>query len=505
MVAVYSFFVDSINMLGVLLSSFYIFMKSLKIPTKPSRKLLSVLWCVFIAFLYAVSPAWFPSILVRPLHCVLSILFIFALTKQKRETIISAFLLSYGVSYFLNYISAFLIALAFSPLVQSENLIENTFKLDSPIYILIFILISGVQILLSFLLFRIRRFKNGFPFLQHRQTVIFALIVAGTVLILTTWANAFYRADNTYAITLFFIGVLIVGVGAIIGIRRGIKASYLRWVQKNNDELHKKEIAEKDREIQRLTELSEAQRVINHNINHRLAASERILFLLAEKTHGMDLEISDEIALARDDLKRLSKEYQSGINRSSEELSLPSTKVPMLDALFKHFAEKYADAAIDFRLKVNGSILYMIEHIITQSKLETLVGNHLQDALTAINAGENSFRSVLAEIGVIGDYYEFKVYDGGIPFGADTLLRLGTERVTTHAAEGGSGIGFMTTFETIRECGASLIIRENAPDNISFSKSVTIRFDGMNQYILETYRPEVFSGANSRGMIIRVH
>jgi len=120
-----------------------------------------------------------------------------------------------------------------------------------------------------------------------------------------------------------------------------------------------------------------------------------------------------------------------------------------------------------------------------------MIGDHLQDALIAVNASDNSTRSVLALIGEAGDHYEFSVYDSGIAFEVDTLTRLGTERVTTHADNGGSGVGFMRTFEAMRECGASLIIEEIKPGGV-FSKSITIRFDGENKYTIKTYRPGGF-------------
>ena len=126
-----------------------------------------------------------------------------------------------------------------------------------------------------------------------------------------------------------------------------------------------------------------------------------------------------------------------------------------------------------------------------KNKLETMIGDHLQDALIAANASNRTIRSVLAMIGEAGNCYEFSVQDSGIPFEVDTLVRLGTERITTRADEGGNGIGFMKTFETMRECGASLIITEKEPGS-SFSKIVTIRFDGENRYIIETYRPSDF-------------
>ena len=46
--------------------------------------------------------------------------------------------------------------------------------------------------------------------------------------------------------------------------------------------------------------------------------------------------------------------------------------------------------------------------------------------------------------------------DNGVDFEVDTLAKLGLERVTTHKDTGGSGIGFMTTFETLKNLMSAL-------------------------------------------------
>ena len=46
----------------------------------------------------------------------------------------------------------------------------------------------------------------------------------------------------------------------------------------------------------------------------------------------------------------------------------------------------------------------------------------------------------------------------------------------------------MTTFETMKNCGASLIISEKVPNDRDYTKSVTIRFNGENRYMIESYR-----------------
>ena len=85
--------------------------------------------------------------------------------------------------------------------------------------------------------------------------------------------------------------------------------------------------------------------------------------------------------------------------------------------------------------------------------------------------------------------YCIDIYDNGVDFDVDTLSKLGLKRVTTHSDTGGSGIGFMTTFETLKKAYASLVITE-FENKTPFSKSVTFRFDGENAYIIHSYRSE---------------
>ena len=133
----------------------------------------------------------------------------------------------------------------------------------------------------------------------------------------------------------------------------------------------------------------------------------------------------------------------------------------------------------------------MINNKIPQSKLVTMIGDHLRDAIIAIDCSNNTFKSILAVLGENNGTYEFCVFDTGIEFEIETLLKLGLEPATTHKDTGGTGIGFMTTFETMKETKASLIINEmHAMGCTDYTKSVTIRFDGKNEYHIKSYRSE---------------
>ena len=100
----------------------------------------------------------------------------------------------------------------------------------------------------------------------------------------------------------------------------------------------------------------------------------------------------------------------------------------------------------------------------------------------------------------IDDIYEIKIYDTGIEFEIETLLKLGKEQVTTHKDSGGTGIGFMTTFETLKESKGSLIIEEDNSEN--YSKAIIIKFDNKCEYKIRSYRADEIIEQNKNSNII---
>jgi hypothetical protein len=295
-------------------------------------------------------------------------------------------------------------------------------------------------------------------------------------------------SDAPYIGYFYVTGVLTAGVGIYILIRRLIKMFQRKRAEQNSAEHYKQLLAESEERHKEKDELIAALTSKVHNFTDRINSMENFAI---EQGNTELLE----------DIRALKADWQGELAKIKTKKPLPTTKIRTIDNLFQQFAKRFADEDIIFNLVVNGSIIYMTENIIKTGELETLIVNHLKDAQIAVNASANSFRSITAIIGIKDECYEFTVFDGGIPFEVDTLVRLGTERVTTHADTGGSGIGFETTFKIMRETGASLIISEKEPDLAGNSKSVTIRFDSKNQYIIETYRADDFP-ASDRFVVI---
>ena len=485
-ILIISLIVPFIITMGITLSSFYVFTKSIQCVTTLRQKVIIVAWSLLFSLLYAyiAGSAVISLALMRPLTCFASVVFMFFLTRQRFETVVSAYLLSFGISLVLYYIAMIPVSVIFYSLLSNEIIVEAVdvpLDFNEPIYLIIYALVAVLQFVLAFLLFRIKRFRKGFPFIFNKFAIVAALFFTGVILILVTWVNmvASSEGEEVYIITLYIAGVLIAGVGIYILIRRLIKMFQSKRAEQNSAEHYKQLLAESEERHKEKDELIAALTSATHNFTDRINAMESLAI-----EHG-DAELLG-------DIRALKQDWQGELAKIKTKKPLPTTKIRTIDNLFQQFAKRFADEDIAFNLVVNGSIIHMTENIIMTGDLETLIVNHLKDAQIAVNAGEDSFRSITAIIGVKEEHYEFTVFDGGIPFEVDTLIRLGTERVTTHADTGGSGIGFETTFKTMRKTRASLIISEKEPSAMGHSKSVTIRFDGKNQYIIETYRANDF-------------
>jgi hypothetical protein len=415
--------------------------------------------------------------------CIATIAFMMILTKLKIDIIISAYLLSFGLSYVFYYAASLLTSITISIptiFIKGNDMVDGPPNFNRPIYILLYTLIFILQFLLSFFFFRIKRFKRGFPFIFRKFTIVISLFFTGIIVIFATWLNRITKSGNytDRVITgyLYIIGVLISGIGIYILIRRHIKMVQRNRMQQKWLTNLEEQLREKEEETETINQNLIIAREIFHDLIHKI--------ITIQEAYNKDLTL--------DDIENLAIDFDAELAKIKSKSILTSTNIHNINNLFSYFEKEFSKDGITFKIIINGSINYMIEHIIKQNLLETLIGDHLKDAQIAINAGNSTFRSILSILGIKDDYYEFTVFDSGIPFEVDTLMRLGTERVTTHGNNGGSGIGFMTTFDTLQECSASLIIKEWAPSPSNYTKSITIRFDNQHRYIIKTYRSDAF-------------
>jgi len=209
-------------------------------------------------------------------------------------------------------------------------------------------------------------------------------------------------------------------------------------------------------------------------------------------------EVAEELDL-RDRLNTISKEF----SENTATTPIPKTEIEIIDDMISCMSSECKDNNIDFELQLNGNIHHMINNFVSKEDLEILLADHIKDAIIAINYSNNINKSILVKLGLFDGEYNLSIYDSGIEFEIDTLLNLGIKPSTTHKEDGGTGMGFMNTFDTLKKHSASLYINEiGKPNKDNYTKSVVISFNNKNEYRVSTYRANEIKEQNNRDDLI---
>lgn len=391
--------------------------------------------------------------------------------REENKNILIVNLISNAIVYILFGISA----IAEVPIMMIGKIESRTIN---------FILIIIIEAIALLNFFRINRLKNGLGFLSDNiinEYLSIILINISSVMILIYYVYGNYYGNLTTQLIICFV---ILSIVTIIMIQKTLTLYYKQKLLAKNIEDYKSEISSKDAQIKALSDEKYKISKLNHEFYNRQKA---LIYKVEEMMH-MNTEVSNELDITKQ-INELTREYTDKAQEIKTLDKLPCTRIIEIDDMFKYMQVECKNKNIQFNLKINGNIYYMLNHKINQSRLVTLIGDHVRDAIIAIDFSNNNFRSILAVIGENNGVYEFCVFDTGIEFEIDTLLKLGLKPATTHEDAGGTGIGFMTTFETMKETKASLIINEmHAMSSTDYTKSVTIRFDGKNEYRIKSYR-----------------
>lgn len=405
-------------------------------------------------------------------YCV-QIFFMKMCTKDKRKSIITSGIISNVIVYVV-----FLISLLIE-LIPKQILKINNQTIDMILTLLL-------ENILIFIFINMKRIRKGISFLKDPMENEYLCIIMMSISSVTIFAYCMFGSSDEYWVNNTFFVILTLFIIMIVLIQKTITLYYKQKLLAQNIEEYKAEIASKDAEIKSLSEEKYKISKLNHEFYNR----QKALIHKVEEITNMNTETAEELDLSKQ-INDLTKEYTDKAKEIKTLDKLPITGITEIDDMFKYMQSECKSKNIQFNLQINGNIYHMINNKIAQNKLVTMIGDHLRDAIIAIEFSENSFKSILAILGENNGLYEFCVFDTGIEFKIDTLLKLGLEPATTHKDSGGTGIGFMTTFETMSETKASLIINEmHEMNNTDYTKSITIRFDGKNEYRIKSYRSD---------------
>ena len=378
------------------------------------------------------------------------------------------------ISLCINYVLYFIaISLSFAP----NALLDIT---NNYIGLLIMLL---MYLFVIRIFFKIKRFKNGFAFLQNKKQNEYLDILILNICVVIIFSFIIISNYDKIFIREVSISLLVFIIIMFITIQKSLQLYYkqkqlIKTLEETQAELEKYKKDVKDLEEENLNISKKS-----HSLVHKQKQLEYKLNELLSQTETTITEKEKEELNSR--IENISKELYT----EKAIIELTKTDIPNIDDMLKYQQSECIKNKIDFDLQISGNIHHMINTLISKEDLEILIADHVKDAIIAINHSNNENRSILVRLGKIDECYGIYIYNTGIEFEKETLENLGKKPSTTHADEGGTGMGFMNTFDTLRKCKASLIIKEiGKPSKDNFTKVIMIKFNNKQEFRVESYR-----------------
>ncbi len=438
-----------IFILGCLTTTFI----ALKILNKSKSTFIIYIGVCFISIIYntlslssnSIELFIFYLIIVCGLYCVL--------LKIKLGTSIATLLISLSITYIVYFIALFL-----SFLVNNLLPISNDF--------LNFLVIAFFYFLVISVLIKHHKFKNGFNFLARNpdEEYLSIRILNVSAIIVFCFVILINSSSHITSELIFPFTLLAIILGVIIF--KSLKQYYKHTKSLKERALEKQELLKlRDRNsVLEIENLEYAKKI--HSYEHKRKILEYNL-----NKFRFNSEISSEISIV------------NNIN------FIPKVNIVEIDDLFSYFNSECDLNNIDFTLQVSSDINLIYENYISKECLETLLADHLKNALIAVKHSNNTNKSVLVKLGVFDYVFRLEIYDSGTEFSSEMLKELGNIPQTTHSSSGGSGFGFMNTFDTLKKYNISFTIREiSSPSANNYTKALIFKFNNTFNFSIENYK-----------------
>lgn len=474
-----------ILILKTLAINIFIYFISLKIVNNKKINYMKIILAgILTTIIYIILRKFINNVFSIIIQYLIQILFLKIIVEDKKHSFIIPNLLANSISY-VGFVVSAVIEIIFRSLFNINNIFINS------------IIILSIEACILGLAFKMKRTNQGFAFLKNKVNNEYIDIIIIDISLIIIFIYSLFGNYYGNLTKQLIICSIILAVIMVIVIQKTITLYYKQKLLVKTIEDNETTIKAKDEEIKKLSDEKFKISKLNHEFYNRQRALENKVNNLL---NNCNTEAGAELSVV-ESINKLSKEYSSKLESIKSPDKLPVTGIEEIDDMFKYMQSECLKNNIEFNLKINSNIYHLVNNIISQEKLVTLIGDHIRDAIIAVNFSNNKFKSILAILGKKNNYYEFCVYDTGIEFEIDTLIKLGLEPATTHKDTGGTGIGFITTFETMKETKASLIIKENKLSENDYTKSVTIRFDGNNEYRICSYREEEIKKKDTKDRI----
>ena len=386
-------------------------------------------------------------------------------SKNKLGHSVIVTMFSLAINYIIFIISLFL-----------GFIIVFIFNMQNEYINMMIILTIYAILILGFL--RIKRFKRGLTFLQTKLKNEYLDMLILNVSCVILFTVAILSNYNQLVSRKLMLALIILAIMMFVTIQKSLELYYKQRMLVKDLEETKKELEDKKAEVAELEKENLNFSKISHTIAHRQKVLEHKLEEL-----NMNSEISNELGARIEDITKDLKRETA--------VELSKTGIEVIDDMLSYMQSECIKNKIDFQLQINGNIYTMTNHYIGKDELEILLADHIKDAIIAIGYVDSVNKSILVRLGKIDGTYSLYIYDSGIEFEIDTFMNLGIKPSTTHKDNGGTGMGFMNTFDTLRKYKASLEIKEiGKPCKDNFTKVLKFRFDNKNEFKIKSYRKD---------------
>ena len=367
-----------------------------------------------------------------------------------------------------------------------------------------------MQWLLILIMFNKKRIRNGMVVLQKQIYSMFGGVINICVILFSVLLN---KKSNEKYLVYILLCLICLSVVVLIYWRTSITRHYLERLSLRNIDMLNKELEEKNAYIEKLLEDKNRIEKLNHK-NYKLvpAMQGAVMHYLNGVKSYMESTLVDpalaEMAVTSEgtfvknklsnfieegnklieELNKMNSEWTEYVNNDNlnGDSDVPSCGVPRVDYILSYMHERSLKEDFILKINVEQSLEKLTEKIISEEDLATLLADLIDNSIIATKY--NNGKQILVRLGMMGKDYTVEVYDSGVPFDKEVLVKYGREQITTHADDSGSGIGMMQTFEILSKCGAGLFVDEYKQGEGVYTKRISVVFNRKHQYVLYTCR-----------------
>lgn len=412
----------------IIFTTLYIFTKALKLETNKKKYLLFIVISILTS-LFSLCINYY----IKGLDTYITIILItFSLTYlyyQHFDFTIFVCIISYVISLF---ISLFSVVITSIPLYFLMKVI----KPNSFFEIIHSLIIGLTSILLSIIIFKFKHLRDGIQFLTNKDFSETGFVLSILIIFVYTFFR-FRQTESSSAIVAIIFTILLLGIILIFRMRYQNNSLYVQ---------------------------NTYERSINA-LNYQLKLEKQKYIEISEQ----NMELGKIIHRARKLIPAIEL-----ANTRDKQHSISSMNNFQADAIINYMHKKSTDYNINFSFKLNGDENKLIDKIVSEEYLCTIIADLLENAIIATKSV--NLRNISLIIMCLPTEYSITVLDSGDYFSKEVIKRLGKVPYTTHKKEGGTGFGLKTIFDINKKLNASFFLDEKINDT-NFTKSIKIVFD----------------------------